>query len=276
MKTKWICMTLAGVMTFQSVGFANVDRTSGVANQSIAAAQQNMEQLKQQIAAFDKALEQTEQEILNKDNSGNVTNAITLAGTAVGVALAGLTVYFVKTNTKTGDPALFAATASVVVTAAAGLMGIVNSNQKSAADIDAAQLELEKTEKSIDQALANTTDSQQREALSKVKGDVLEVKKALAIYKEDGSDLSRNRMAARVAQFTGAVLIAGGFVVGMSFPSQRTSVASVTSMAALGLGSVASAGGVLANIVTSLQSYNSEAVLKEIRLTRSALADIKL
>ncbi|WP_413291511.1 hypothetical protein [Bdellovibrio sp. HCB337] len=272
MKTKAISLTVAGVMAFQSSAFANISRTADIGNQAISTAKQSNQELKAQVLAFDEALAQAESDIVNKEKNDSVSNAITLGGAAVGVALGALSVMSEKRMLGSfylGTNALILTFATAVgASAISNVSGLLTVNQPTAADIDKAAEELNKTQAELEKVIASSETPAQAEMLARLNEELKETKSALAAYKQDGSDLTRNRTMVRLAQFSGTVVAFASLIGGskVSNPLVKNVLKSTFI-----LGTVASAGGQLASIVTGMQSADTENVLKEIRETRKAV-----
>lgn len=270
MKTKVISMTVAGVMAFQSVGFAAADRTAEIGSQAAVVAQQNMQQLKSQIATFDQTLAQAEQDIVNKEKSKSISNGFTVGAAALGLALGTLVVLSEKGKgiRLSTDATILSAAAAVILSGLSGVSGMFSVNKPTTANIDEAQAEIDRTQATLEQALANSQNPAQAELIARLNAEVKETKEALSAYKEDGSELSRNRGIARVAQFAGTIVAVMSVVTGNKLEGVAAKATGVTAI----LGGIAAAGGQIASIVTGLDSVNTESVLKEIRETRKAIS----
>ncbi|WP_413291512.1 hypothetical protein [Bdellovibrio sp. HCB337] len=271
MKTKAISLTVAGVMAFQSVGFANPDRTADIGNQAISAAQQSSEDLKTQILIFDDALATAEADIINKDSVGTA-NGLTIGAAALGLFLGGVAVYTSKASMRNATNAtILAITGGVIATTLSNVTGMLTIRKPTVVDITKAQAELDKTQVELENALANSPNPAQTELIARLSTEVQETRKALGIYKEDGSDVSRNRTIARIAQFAGTAAAVSSLVI--SAKAKVTGSAQTTLQTVMIAGALVSAGGQIASIITGAQSPDTDNVLKEIRETRKAIKD---
>lgn len=281
MKTKAWSLTLASVMAFQSVGFANTNRVQGIGDQAIAAAQADLGQVKTQISAFDQALAKAEEAIVNKDHKGNISNGLAIGAGALGLALGALTVIYANKAIQPGNPSTVAygillVPLTIAITTISSVAGLTNTAVKSAADVSDAKQVLAQTEKAAANVDTQKLNDQESLLITQLRSNLAETKAALATYENNGNELSRNRLTSHVAQLAGTVLGVAAIVASIN-DGYRYSLPAGTQYlfgAGMAIGGLTAMGGNLATIVTGLQSYQSESVLKEIRETRESLKNV--
>ena len=279
MKTKVLSLTLASVMTIQSVGYAATDRTAGIGDQAIAESQAKLNQLKISLQSFDDTLAETEKAIIQQDHSGNFVNGLTIGAAALGVAVGGFALYVAGNKSESAGvvsiPFFIASAGASVVSSVAGMFSV---NRKSSGDVKSAQAELTKTQNLINEARTAKLTAEQDQLITRLEKDLSETQQALTAYDKNGTDLTRNRLISRAVQLGGTVLVVASMVItAKQTTGPNAATGSILGKAAawgLMLGGVTTAGGHIATIVTGLQSYKAKEVLKEIAQTRGSIQSL--
>lgn len=260
MKTKALSLTLAGLMSIQSVGFAQQDRTAGIGDQAIAAAQTNLQTLNQQMLLLDKSLAQAADSITKRDNKGGTTNGLAIAGAGLGLGLSAMSyLSFHKGTEGSGIGGMILATVSI----AASLTSIVNGGTsqilKSTAKADTTELEkqLIEAQKGVETQLAQTSDKATAVALTQMGLAIKNTQTSLADYKDQESEVTLNRLASQAGQFVGTAIL----VYGITQKDSRAPMIGLMIMNAGNLGA----------ILAGFQGSQAEEVLKEINQTRDSL-----
>jgi len=259
MKTKAISLTLAGLMSLQSVGFAQQDRTANIGDQAIAAAQSNLKALNTQILTLDQALGEAQAAIEKRDSRGGIKNAAAVTAAVAGLALTASAFWTSKLKTEgAGLGAMALGVVSVGATLSSLGAGLTSQVLKPKVDVTEVNSKIVAAQNDVKAALAQTKDLNQRDALVQVGLRLQNTLEALASYKDQESEVSRNRLASQGTQLVGSMLLTYGIL--------RDSSALVGNTGAI----LMSASNVAA-IVSGFQGSEAKEVLKQIKHTRESL-----
>lgn len=262
MRTKTLTLSMAAIMSLQSIGYANTSRINDIGEQAITNAQNDIASLKSQVAALDLTLEQAAKDIEKRDHRGGITNglAVTGAGMSLGLAAAAyLTVQ--KGGTRAGVSGLIIGFVSTAASVGALLMGGTSQIRKALANPDTKELETQLTEaqKNVDAMLAQNTDKATANTLNQLNLTLKNVQSSLQAYKSDQNDSSMARLASQASQLLGMAMVTYAVVTKKSGETLFQ------------IGLVTMNVGNLGAIVTGFMGEDADAVLKEIQQTRAAL-----
>lgn len=253
-----ITLSVAAVMISQSVAFAQMDRTAEITGQAISQAQQNISALRTNLVQLDTALEQTAKTIDARDNSGGITNALTIAGAAAGLGLSVISYFSVKSRTAgSGLLGMFTVAGSLVASMTSIVTGTGSSLLKKDVDTKALADQLDAIEKEI----AANKAGQSKEAsaiLNQLSDSVSGMKASLKDYQQDENSTDRTKLLAHLSQGIGTALL-------------FYSLTQKDSNKAVVIGGLLLSAGNLTRIVAGLSDSQAESVLKEIEATRMSL-----
>ncbi|AFY01454.1 hypothetical protein Bdt_1764 [Bdellovibrio bacteriovorus str. Tiberius] len=245
-------------MISQSVAFAQVDRTAEVTGQAINQAQQNITALRTNLVQLDSALEQTAKTIDARDNSGGITNALTIAGAAAGLGLSVISYFAVNSRTTgSGLLGMFSVAGSLIASMTSIVTGTGSSLLKKDVDTKALSDQLEAIEKEI----AANRAGQSKEAsaiLNQLSDSVSGMKASLKEYQKAEDDTDRTKMLAHLTQGIGTALLF------YSLTQHNSNKATL-------VGGLLLSAGNLTRVVAGLSDSQAESVLKEIEATRMSL-----
>jgi len=258
MKTKAISLTLATLMSVQTVAHANTDRTEGIGQQAVLTAQESIAAIQAQMVTLDQSLERAAKAVENRDSKGGITNSIAIGAAVVGVGLA-TSAYFTvrKGGEGSGLGGLLAGAMAVGATVVSAVTGLTSQGLKTSVDTKELEAQLDASQKSIEAAIAQTTDKVTAVSLTQLNLTLKNTQLALTAYQTDKSDESKVRLSAQGAQ------IAGGAI---SLLSLRFRIP-----AGFLLGPALMSAGSLTAIIAGMDSEDAETVLKEIQQTRDSL-----
>lgn len=258
MKTKALSLTLAGLMSVQSVGFAQQDRTAGIGDQAITAAQTNLQTLNQQILLLDKSLAQAAESITKRDNRGGISNGVAIAGAGIGLGLSAMSYLLVKKGGEgSGIGGMILAAGSIGTSILSLVNGGMSQLVKPKADTKELETQLIEAQKGVETALAQTTDKATAVALTQMGLAIKNTQESLVSYQDQESEVKLNRLASQASQLIGTTLLVYGI-------TQRNSQAPMFGLMIMNAGNL---GAVLAGF----QGSEAQEVLKEINQTRDSL-----
>ena len=256
MNKKVVSMSLAALMMSQSAAFAQVDRTQGVADQAISQAKKNMSALQAQLTQLDKALQETEDMITKRDNSGGITNGLSIGAAAVGIGLTSLAMINLKLGGEgRGLGSMFLGAGALISTLTSIVTGGGSALLKSYAETAKIDQQLAEVEAEISKA--KNLDKESASALVLLSHSVSEMRATLKDYQKNEDSTDRNRLLSHAAQAAGAAVM---------FFSLRSRVNATATM-----GLVLLNAGSLSRIITGMSDSQADQVLKEIRSTRTSL-----
>ncbi|AHZ84303.1 hypothetical protein [Bdellovibrio bacteriovorus] len=254
-----ITLSVAAVMISQSVALAQVDRTAEVADQAIAQAQQNISTLRVNLQSLDSALAETAATIEARDNSGGITNGITIAGAAVGLGLSALTYFTAHTGREgSGIGAMVGLATSLVATITSIVTGTGSAVLKEDIDTAAIDKQLEALEKEI----AANSQGQSKETsalLIQLSASVSGMRSSLQAYQKDEDGTDRTKLMAHISQGLGTALL--------FYSATQRNASNKTIL----VGGLLLSAGNLTRIVAGMSDSQAEMVLKEIKSTRTSL-----
>lgn len=256
-KKRVIRMSVAALMLSQSAAYAQTDRTQGVANQAISQAKQNISVLQVQLLQLDKALQETEGMIIQRDNSGEITNGLAIGAAAVGAGLTALSIFNLKFNraADAGLGSFFIGAGALIASLTSILSGGTSALLKENVDTEKIDQQLKDVQTEI--AKVQSTDKESASALVLLAHSVSEMRSTLKEYQENENDTSRNKLLSHAAQAAGAAVL---------YFAMR-SEASATAI----MGTILFTAGNLSRVVSGMSDSQAEQVLKEIRSTRTSL-----
>lgn len=256
MNKKVVSMSLAALMMSQSAAFAQVDRTQGVADQAISQAKKNMSALQAQLTQLDKALQETEDMITKRDNSGGITNGLSIGAAAVGIGLTSLAMINLKLGGEgRGLGSMFLGAGALISTLTSIVTGGGSALLKS--DAETAKIDQQLAEVEAEISKAKNLDKESASALVLLSHSVSEMRATLKDYQKNEDSTDRNRLLSHAAQAAGAAVM---------FFSLRSRVNATATM-----GLVLLNAGSLSRIITGMSDSQADQVLKEIRSTRTSL-----
>lgn len=259
MKTKALSLTLAGLMSIQSVGFAQqTDRTSGIGEQAITAAKTNLQTLNSDIVALDQALAKAAESITKRDNKGGLSNGVAVAGAGLGLGLSAMSyLLFHKGAEGSGIGGMILATVSVGTSVASLVNGGVSQLVKTKVDSAEVEKQLNQAQKGVETALAQSSDKATTAALTQMGLAIKNTQASLSSYQDQESEVTLNRLASQAGQLIGAAMLTYGI-------TQKDSRLPMIGLMIMNVGNL---GAVLAGF----QGSEAQEVLKEIQQTRESL-----
>lgn len=253
-----ITLSVAAVMISQSVAFAQVDRTAEVTGQAINQAQQNITILRTNLAQLDTALEQTAKTINERDNSGGITNGLTIAGAAAGLGFSVLSYFAISSRaTGSGMLSMFMMASTSIASITSIVTGTGSALLKKDIDTKAVTEQLD----AIEAEIAANKAGQGKEAsaiLNQLSDSVAGMKASLKDYQKDENNTDRTKLLAHLSQGMGTALLF------YSLTQRDSNKAAV-------IGGILLSAGNLTRIVAGLSDSQAESVLKEIEATRMSL-----
>lgn len=253
-----ITLSVAAVMISQSVAFAQVDRTAEVTGQAIAQAQQNITALRANLVQLDASLEQTAKAITERDNSGGITNGLTIAGASIGLGLSALSYFTVKSGREgSGIGAMIGIGTALATTITSIVTGTGSADLKK--DIDTAQVDQQLD--ALEKEIAANSQGQSKETsalLLQLSASVSGMRTSLQDYQKSEDETDRNKLLAHLSQGVGTALLF------YSLTQRDSNKAAV-------IGGILMSAGNLTRIVAGLSDSQAESVLKEIKATPSSL-----
>jgi hypothetical protein len=259
MKTKALSLTLAGMMSIQSIGFAQqADRTAGIGDQAISTAKNNLQALNNEVLLLDQALANAAESISLRDSKGGITNGAAVVGAGIGVGLSAMSyLAFHNRAEGSGIGGLILAAGSIGASALSLLNGGVSHLRKT--KVETAQLEqqLIEAQKNVEASLAQSTDKAASAALTQMGLAIKNTQSALASYKEQESEITTNRLVSQAAQVVGAAVLAYGI-------TQKNSNLPLFGLAIMNIGNIGA-------FLSGLQDSEAQEMLKEIQRTRDSL-----
>jgi hypothetical protein len=262
MKTKALSLTLAGIMSLQSIGFSNPDRTVGIGEQAITTAKGNLKSLNQEILLLDQSLAKAAAAITNRDHSGGVTNGFAVAGAGIGLALSVMAnVNMRKGGEGTLYNVLFAGVFSIAASVSSMAFGLTSQALKTGVNTKEIEAQLIEAQKNVQAAITQAAnDKTISTGLTQLAFSIKNTQESLASYQDQETEVSRNRLASQASQLVGAALIAFGF-------TQRESIVPA-------IGAVVMSAGSLAAVLSGFQGSEAKTILIEIQKTRDLLKDV--
>lgn len=259
MKTKALSLTLAGLMSVQSIGFANeADRTAGIGDQAITAAKTNLQTLNHEILLLDQALSKAADSITKRDDRGGFTNGIAVAGAGLGLGLSAMSyLSFRKGGEGSGIGGMFLATFSIGATLSSLGNGATSQALKTKAETTELEKQLSEAQKSVETAMAQTSDKATAVALTQMGLAIKNTQSSLSSYQAQESEVSRNRLVAQASQLVGTAIL----VYGITQENSRLPMLGLMIMNAGNIGAV----------LSGLQGSEAQDILKEINQTRDSL-----
>lgn len=259
MKTKALSLTLAGLMSLQSTGFAQqADRTAGVGDQAITAAKNNLKTLNHEILLLDQALSKAAESITKRDGQGGITNGLAVAGAGLGLGLSAMS--FLSLNSSragAGVGGVILATVSVSATLGSMVNGGASQLLKSKADTQELEAQLATAQQNVEVAMVQSTDKATTAALTQMGLSIKNTQASLSSYQEQETEVSRNRLVSQASQLVGAALLVYGI-------TQRSSNAPMMGLMVMNIGN-------LGSLISGFQGSEAADILKEIAQTRESL-----
>lgn len=259
MKTKALSLTLAGLMSIQSAGFAQqTNRTDGVGDQAITSAKNNLQSLNHEILLLDQALSKAAESITQRDSQGGITNGIAVAGAGLGLGISAMA--FLTLNKRSegaGLEALLLGTGSIIATVASMTHGGISQLLKSNANTAELEAQLAQAQKNVEVAMVQSTDKATTAALTQMGVSIKNTLAAVNSYQAQETEVSRNRLVSQASQLAGTALL----VFGMRQQATNTPM----------LGMLIMNVGNLGALISGFQGSEAQAILKEIAQTRESL-----
>ncbi len=259
MKTKALSLTLAGLMSIQSIGFAQqADRTAGIGDQAISAAQNNLQALNKEVLLLDQALANAAESITVRDSKGGLTNSVAIVGAGIGIGLSAISYFTVHGGQQgSGIGGMIFAAGSLAASALSLINGGVSQLRKTKVETSQLEQQLAEAQKNLEVSLAQNTDKAATVALSQMALAIKNTQTALASYKDKESEVTTSRLVSQATQLVGAAMLAYG-------ATQRNS-----NMPMFGL-MVMNAGNIGA-LLSGVQKSEAQEILNEIQQTRNSL-----
>ncbi len=264
MKTKALSLTLAGLISVQSSGYANSDRTEGVGEQAISNAKENLGAINHELILLDQTLSNTLEAIRTKTGKGRFANGLAVAGAGLGLGLSALAHMSLRKGRDEGSlyNLLFLSVLgvfSVGATVSSTMGGLTSKVLKPSTDTKTIGIQLAEAQKNITAALAQTSNDKNTSAvLTQLGLSIKSTQNSLVQYQTQESEVSRNRLVSQVGQLIGSALVIYSF-------TQRESKASMM------IGTLVMNAGNLAALISGLQGAQTEVIIKEIQMTRASL-----
>jgi hypothetical protein len=259
MKNKTLSLTLASLMSLQSVGFANTDRTDGIGEQAISTAKENLAALNQQMLLLDQSLARAEETITARDDKGGITNGLAVAGAGLGLGLSAMSYLTIRRGGEgAGLGLLFLSAFSIGASVLSMVTGLTSQALKPGANTKTVETQLSEAQKSVTAALVQAAQNKTTSVvLIQMNLALKNTQEALAQYQTQESEVSRNRLVSQASQLIGSALMVYGV-------TKRESRAPM-------IGALVMTAGNLASVISGLQGSQAEAVLKEIQKSRESL-----
>lgn len=259
MKTKTLSLSLAALMSAQSIGLANTDRTEGIGQKAVLSAQENLTVLKAKVLSLDQSLESAAKSIEARDQRGGLTNGLAVASAGLGIGLSAMAYLNVtKGSAGSGLSGMLFGVLSIGASVNSMIMGKTSKTIKTTADTKALEAQLAATQQNINSALIQAKDKASLNALAQLSLSLKNTQDSLSEYQDQESDVARNRLVSQASQLVGVTMVV--------FAISNKSVERI-----LPLGLLAMNGGNLGAMISGFQGSKAEEVLKEIQQTRQAL-----
>lgn len=259
MKTKALSLTLAGLMSIQSVGFAQqADRTTGIGDQAISTAQNNLQALNREVLLLDQALANAAESITLRDSKGGITNGVAVVGAGIGLGLSAMSyLSFHKGAEGSGIGGMILAAGSIGASALSLINGGVSQLRKTKVETTQLEQQLIEAQKNLEVSLAQNTDKASTAALTQMGLAIKNTQSALASYKDQESEMTTNRLVSQAAQLVGTAMLAYGV-------TQRNSNLPMFGLMIMNVGN-------LGALLSGVQKSEAQDLLKEIQQTRDSL-----
>lgn len=261
MNKKVISLSLAAIMSSQSMVYANVDRTSIVTSEAIADAKENLAILGQNLAQLDKELDQIEKKIKARDNSGKFTNALTIAGAGIGIGLsvlAGMSLKIKSSSAGSGMIAILGVILSSIASVGTGLTSA--TSLKLQKDIDTKEIDtaLSVIQSQIQSNMNEYQDNTTKVVLSSLNETIEKTRASIKDYQQDENSTDLQKIYSNFGLVVGTAITATGL---MTKSGGKLLV----------VGSIVNSTSNLTQIIAGMSSSQAELVLEQIYALRSSL-----
>ncbi|WP_413560443.1 hypothetical protein [Bdellovibrio sp. HCB209] len=258
MSKKLVCLSLAGLMTMQSVAFAQTDRTAVATDKAISQAQDNIAALRANLGQLDLALAETAKTVDKRDHSGGIFNAATIIGAGIGLGFTALSFVTSRSGHEgSGLGALMGISVSLVSAVASIATGTTSALLKKDIETGKVDRDLENLQAQIAQNMKGA-DKGTASLLQQLSISVVGMRETLASYQSSEDSTDRVKLGSHVAQGVGAILL----------------VYALTDRAGYGqakLGLILMSAGNIGRIVSGMSDSQADVVLREIKLTRTSI-----
>lgn len=261
MQKNHIALTIATIMSIQSIAFATQDRTAGIETQSVAEAQAQLQSLKINLNSLNQSLEEAKKAISARDDAGSITSKIAVTGAALGLGLSAVSYFTIKSRGDMSGLAgvIFGLFASISSTGA-GVMGLLTHQVlKHEVKTDKLALELRSLNTEINNKLTKDTDKNSIMVLTQLKASIASTLLSLNEYKSKEDSNTKTNLAVNLGQLVGSALVAFGM-------TQREN----TTLIASGL-IVANASNI-GQLMGVMSKSQAELVMNEISRTQQTIS----
>jgi hypothetical protein len=271
MKNKVIALSLASVMSFQSLAFAQSARVDAISTSSVIAADKELMTIRHDIQRLDEALAETALAIQERQENGGIASIVSVSSASLGLALAAVSMTVGGLGADSGVGKLIAMAGFGIVaikTSSSAALRLVSEVQRgSTNNTEEAHDALIKAQQEIQAARATETlNPKSLETLAQLELSLATIQNSLEDYK-DRENLNKGlRLTAMLTQAAGAAVsfyMAAGMMNG--YGVSKTGAA---------LGPILMTVGNISAIISVLSPSKAEIVLVEIGKTRAALAQI--
>jgi|GEM_PF-2308051 len=259
MNSKWISLTLAGLLGLQSVAMAQTDRTAGIGDEQIRTAKQNILAVKADLLALDGALQAAKESILKRDQHSSRLSSSAITGAAIGLGLTAYATFSFRNRASemSGILGFLAASTGMLLSASSAGMGALDQATAPKVDLKDLNEKLGQAESEVQNAMMTAQDKSSTALLKQLEANLKAVRTTLNGYTESEDSIKKNKLMSQVAQAAGAAIT----VFGMSRHESR----------ALLIGPLVMSAGNIGQIIGSFSDSEADQVLKEIESTRRSL-----
>lgn len=252
MNSKFVAMTMVGLMVIQSGAMANTSRVEGIGNAAIENAKAKLNALQSDVDALDATLAKAEANVIAREKSTllSVTN---VTGAALGAGMTALA-YFTLQRTGTVGVNRAIAIGAGLFTVASGITGYLDGNAKGeTVTVDTAK-QIQNVRDNVKASFSDLNDDDTNQQLAALDTRLQYLLGDLGRFNQEENEAAKAQVKAQLAQVIGVALTVTGGSLGRSD--------------LVTLGSVIFSAGNISTLLRSLDDSQAELILKEIKDTR--------